>query len=102
VRKVTKVSTKGQTMSVMTEVDAPTQDMQIQQTPPQHSSIVLRAGGACTTSQWAMEGASERACEKAKMGRGEELNRRHSLLLVLDVRRHPSLDEDGFKQMNKL
>jgi hypothetical protein len=67
--------------------------MQIQQTP-QHSSIELRAGGERTASQWAREGTSELG-----MRRGEELNRRHSLLLVLDVQRHPSLDEDNFEQI---
>jgi hypothetical protein len=81
-------------VSVMTEADAPTQDMQIQQTPQQSS---IGVGGERTASQWAREGTSELG-----MRRGEELNRRHSLLLVLDVRWHPSLDEDGFKQMNKL
>jgi hypothetical protein len=70
--------------------------MQIQQTP-QQSSIVLRAGGERTASQWAREGASELGT-----GRGEELNKRHSLLLVLAVRRRPSLDEDNFEQMNSV
>jgi hypothetical protein len=67
--------------------------MQIHQTP-QQSSIVLRAGGAHTTSQWAREGASE-------LGMGR-VNTRHSLLLVIDVRRRPSLDEDDFEQMNNV
>jgi hypothetical protein len=71
VGKVTKVSTKGQTVSVMTEADAPTQDMQIQQTP-QHLSIVLRTGGACTTSQWAREGGRERAWPWASLRKGKD------------------------------
>jgi hypothetical protein len=51
-------------------------------------------GGSSGSWPWA-------SLRKAGMG-GEELNRRHNLLLVLDVWRHLSLDENGFKQMNKL
>jgi hypothetical protein len=98
VGKVTKVSTKGQAVYVVTEGDAPKQDMQIQLTPQQLSMLFEKVGSVRPINGRRKElrinlGLGELA--KGKMA--EELNRGHSLLLVLDVRRRPSLDDDDFE-----
>jgi hypothetical protein len=90
---------KGQTMSVMTEADAPTQDMQIQLTPQQSSMLFEKVGSVRPING---RGRELGVLSELGMGSGKELNKGHSLLLVIDVRRRPSLDEDDFEQMNNV